>query len=78
MAHSITGTGKQVTKTVLYGAVTLVLYFLLYLFENQAMEYAAHGRWYFIVPIAIAFVFSYAHGSFTAHFWDVLGIKAKK
>jgi hypothetical protein len=26
----------------------------------------------------IAFVFSYFHGSFTSHFWDTLGIKAKK
>lgn len=78
MTRSMTRTSKQLTRTALYGFSSLLLYFLLYLFEDKFMEFAAHGRWYFIVPIVIAFVFSFAHGNFTAHFWDVLGIKAKK
>jgi hypothetical protein len=78
MTRSISRTGKQLTRAALYGAASLLLYFLLYLFEDKVMELAAHGRWYFIVPIVIAFVYSFAHGNFTAHFWDVLGIKAKK
>ncbi len=31
-----------------------------------------------ILPIVTAFVFSYIHGSFTGHFWTVLGIEAAK
>jgi hypothetical protein len=30
------------------------------------------------VPVAMAFLFSLVHGAFTGHFWDVLGIKARK
>lgn len=35
------------------------------------------GNWLFVlVPILIAFVVSYVHGTFTAMFWDSLGLKA--
>lgn len=34
--------------------------------------------WYVLIPIAMAFAVSYAHGNFTSLFWDVLGLKAKK
>lgn len=74
-AHSA---GKPMTRAVLYGLASLLLYFLLYLFEDSILAFTTRGRWYFIVPVAIAFIFSYAHGNFTAHFWDLLGIKAKK
>lgn len=29
-----------------------------------------------LVPIVVAFIMSYAHGAFTAMFWDSLGLKA--
>jgi len=74
----MSATGKQMTKLILYGATTLTLYILLYLFEDEFLSLSTQGTWFFIVPVATAFVFSYAHGSFTAHFWDTLGIKARK
>ncbi len=74
-AHSA---GKMMTRAALYGLVSLALYFLLYFFEDAILEFTARGGWYFIAPVAIAFVFSYFHGAFTSHFWDTLGIKAKK
>lgn len=70
--------GKQVTRAALFGLVSVVLYFLLYLFEDSILEFTSQGGWYFIAPVAIAFLFSFIHGNFTAHFWEVLGIKAKK
>jgi len=69
---------KLFAKTAIYGSVSLVLYVLLYLFEDPILGFASHGRWYFLIPIAAAFLFSFVHGNFTAHFWDMLGIKAKK
>lgn len=37
------------------------------------------GKWWYVfAPIAMAFALSYTHGNFTALFWDVLGLKAKK
>ena len=69
---------RQLTKMVVFGLSVVGLYVLLYLFEDQIMAYSTHGRWYFIIPIIIAFIVSFLHGNFTSYFWDVLGIKAKK
>jgi len=70
--------GRQVTKLVLYGLPTVGLYALLYAFEDSLLALIAQGGWLFVVPVAIAFVISFVHGGFTAQFWDILGIKAKK
>ena len=71
---------QQLTRAAALRGASLLLYFLLYLFEDKVMELAAHGRWYFIVPIVIAFVYSFAHGNFTAHFgtYSVLRRRNKK
>ena len=69
---------KLFAKTAIYGGLSLALYVLLYLFEDSVLSLSALGRWYFLVPISAAFVFSFVHGNFTAHFWDMLGIKARK
>jgi hypothetical protein len=64
------------------GAVTAVLYLLLFLFADQLTDLAVRTRQgeklYALVPIAIALVFSFVHGAFTGQFWDLLGLKAKK
>lgn len=75
---SITSTGKQITKAVSLGLATLILYLALYLLEEHILQLSSRGGWYFLIPVAIAFVFSSVHGAFTARFWDVLGVKAKK
>ncbi len=72
------GAGKPLTRAVVYGLVSVALYFVLYLFEDSILAFTSRGGWYFIAPVAIAFVFSYVHGTFTGHFWDILGIKARK
>ncbi|CAK0756106.1 conserved hypothetical protein [Gammaproteobacteria bacterium] len=69
---------KHVTKMVLYGLATVSLYALMFVSEERILTLTAQGGWYFMIPITIAFIFSFAHGTFTAQFWDVLGIKAKK
>ncbi len=71
-------TGKQITWTVAYGLAALVLYLLLYALEDHILALSALGGWYFVVPVATAFVFSFVHGAFTGHFWDVFGVKARK
>jgi hypothetical protein len=38
----------------------------------------AKGGLYALLPIITAFVFSYFHGTFTGHFWTVLGVEASK
>ncbi len=63
------------------GVFSGALYFLLYHFENDIQQFAEMTRQghkvYFLVPIAIAFVFSLVHGKFTDRFWQAVGLKAK-
>lgn len=54
------------------------LYAGLYLYHQPILELTGRGGWFFIVPVTVAFVFSYAHGAFTGAFWDALGIHARK
>jgi hypothetical protein len=61
-----------------YGGASLILYFALYLFEDDILAFTSRGHGYFVAPVVIAFVFSFAHGNFTSYFWDTLGIRAKK
>ncbi|CAK0778150.1 hypothetical protein CCP3SC1_930012 [Gammaproteobacteria bacterium] len=69
---------RAIHQILVYGAISVTLYFSLYLFSGQILEFSRQGHWYFIVPIAIAFLFSFVHGHFTGQFWDILGIKAKQ
>lgn len=64
-------------QTMLFGAISVVLYLLLYLYADSILEYSRRGHWFFVVPVGIAFVFSVVHGNFTGHFWDLFGVKAK-
>lgn len=73
---------RVILPTLALGATSLGLYLLLYLFSDELSALAAATRQgeklYAVVPIVIALVFSFIHGAFTGHFWDLLGLKAKK
>lgn len=70
----------SLAKAVAYGVVSAVLYVLLFVYADETVEIARRTRegerWLFVVPIAIAFVFSFVHGAFTGYFWDAIGFKA--
>lgn len=68
----------QLARTVVLGAATAFLYWLLFTNEAEVVRLSSEGKWAFWIPVSIAFVFSFAHGAFTGEFWDVLGVKAKK
>ncbi|HHB93492.1 MAG TPA: hypothetical protein ENK59_09815 [Thioploca sp.] len=72
-----TGKGKAVVQTAILAIFSAFLYFLLYYWSDYIMNRSQQGGWYFIIPVIIAFIFSFAHGTFANHFWDMLGIKAK-
>lgn len=71
-------TRTQLARSAVWGAASIAAYFLLYLFEEEIIALVGRGGWYFLLPVATAFLFSYLHGTFTGYFWDILGIKAKK
>lgn len=68
---------QALRRTLFYGSISISLYFLLYLFNDTILEHSKQGRWNFIIPVVIAFIFSVVHGNFTGQFWDLFGIKAK-
>ena len=66
---------------IMFGIGSIVLYVMLYKFNYDIRhlgEMASQGdKTFFLMPIGIALVFSFIHGSFTGYFWNVVGLKAK-
>ncbi len=77
MAHSSTKR-KPVGSMIVMGIISVALYVTLLLKQDLVNGTFAKGGLYAFLPIVTAFVFSYIHGSFTGHFWTVLGIEAAK
>lgn len=72
------GVERKITKTLALGVLTLMLYAGLFLMEDLVLGLSTLGGWFGLIPVAIAFIFSLAHGAFTGYFWDLLGVRAKK
>ena len=69
---------KPVAKTVLMGLISVALYAILLTKQDLIIQYVGRGSLYAFLPITMAFLFSYVHGTFTGNFWTVLGIEASK
>ena len=70
---------KPYPQLVATGLVSGALYLLLYLYEREIMAaFTRTDGWYPALPVLAAFAFSFAHGAFTAYFWEVLGVNAKR
>lgn len=69
---------KPVGKMIIFGLLSTALYGALFANQGIISVLCARGAWYATLPIAAAFAISYIHGSFTGHFWSVLGIEATK
>jgi hypothetical protein len=73
------GRSGVVARAVAYGVISVALYVLLFAYADETVELARRTRegerWLFLVPIAIAFVFSIVHGAFTGAFWAAVGLK---
>ena len=69
---------KPVGKMLVMGLISIALY--TYLLTNQDVVNStfSRGGWYALLPIIVAFVFSFVHGSFTGDFWTVLGVEAAR
>jgi hypothetical protein len=72
------GNQKPIASVLLYyGGLSLTLYALVYLYEQEIMYWTTKGGWYFIIPAMLAFLFSFIHGGFTRYFWEALGVRAR-
>lgn len=70
----------SMTSTILFGAASIALYIVLLTHSDLLIELAQRTKngekWLFFVPITVAFVFSYIHGTFTGQFWERIGLRA--
>jgi hypothetical protein len=78
MAKEYARKKKPIGKMILFGIISITLYVLLLSNQDLISNNFARGGLYALLPIAAAFLFSFAHGSFTGSFWTVLGVEAKK
>jgi len=69
---------KPVTAMIVLGVISLALYAAL--LRNQDVVNSMFGKrgMYALLPIVTAFLFSFVHGTFTGHFWTVLGVEAAR
>ncbi len=77
MAHSTTKK-KPFGALIVTGIISIALYAALLLKQDQVNSTFGQGGLYAFLPIITAFVFSYIHGTFTGHFWTVLGVEAAR
>ena len=75
---SITKKKKPYVRTLIFGALSVCLYMALLNNQELVNGNFAHGGIYAVLPIATAFIFSFIHGSFTGHFWTVMGVEPAK
>jgi hypothetical protein len=71
---------RPIAAALAFGLGSLSLYVLLFAYSDQLVRWAEETRRgdkaLFLAPIVIAFLFSWIHGTFTGHFWEVLGFRA--
>jgi uncharacterized integral membrane protein len=77
MAHSITRK-KPIGKLIAFGIFSIVLFTALFSNQDMVSGVYTRGGWYAFLPIITALLFSFVHGSFTGHFWTVLGVEAAR
>lgn len=68
----------QFPRVLALGTMVAVLYWLLFANEPRILDLSRQGGWSSVILIAIALIFSFVHGAFTSHFWEMLGLRAKK
>lgn len=78
MAKGIVSRNQALKKMIGYGILTVVLYAAVFLNSATILHLCAKGGVYAAFPIALAFVFSFAHGAFANYLWQFLGIEALK
>ncbi|MBU4260850.1 MAG: hypothetical protein KKC76_03085 [Proteobacteria bacterium] len=69
---------KLFLSTVIFGAVSISFYVLLFTNEKLVTDTFTKGGIYTLFPIGTVFLFSFIHGAFASNLLSLLGIEAKK
>ena len=77
MAQSTTKK-KPIVQMFVAGFFSIALFTALFTNQDLVSSAFTRGGWYAFLPIVTALLFSLVHGSFTGHFWTVMGIEAAR
>jgi hypothetical protein len=69
---------KLISKTILFGGLSLAMYGVFFMNSALMMSYFTKGLYYAALPILTVFAFSFVHGSFASNVWTLLGIEASQ
>ncbi len=69
--------GPLVIKTLVFGALSGALYYLLFSNVDWVTTTYTMGGWHTVYPVGTALVFSFVHGTFASNFLSLLGIEPK-
>ena len=69
---------RPVFSTLIFGAISISAYLLLFMNEEWVINNFTKGDWYAVYPISTAFFFSFVHGAFASYFISTLGLEEKK
>jgi hypothetical protein len=69
---------RHVKNCFVFGALTAAVYAAVFCNQGLVMTYFTKGGIYALLPVAVVFAVSYAHGNFTSSFWSALGIEGSK
>ncbi len=75
---SNTGKKRHFRNCFTFGMLTAVVYAAVFANQELVMTYFTRGGVYSLLPVAVVFFISYAHGNFTSSFWSALGIEGSK
>ncbi len=71
---------RPVAAAVGFGIASVALYALLFAYADLFLDWARRTRdgeyALALIPVAVAFAFSWVHGAFTGYFWEILGLRA--
>lgn len=69
---------RPVGKTLLFGAMSGGMYWLLFSKVNLVTNTYTLGGWHAVFPVGTAFAFSFIHGAFASNLLSTLGLEPKK
>lgn len=66
---------NPVKNTILWGALSIILYLALFFNQQFVTDYFTRGGYFSILVISTALLFSFVHGAFANYFIEAIGFK---
>jgi uncharacterized integral membrane protein len=69
---------KPYFKTVVFGAISLTAYILIFTHQDVVTDLFTLGGWNTAFPVGTALFFSFVHGAFASNLLNVMNLEARK